>query len=436
MMHVGPLPPDAALEYWQSRVPLLPEQFKELTEVLRQRAWTVSGLTRRELVESVHRSMAEAAASGQSLAAWRQSMLTLLQGEQGLAPVLTRHRLDTIFRTNMQTMYQAGRWRRLEEVKADRPYLRYSAVRDRRTRPEHALLHDLVYPQDHDFWQRYYPPNGFRCRCTVVSLSDRQVRERGLTVQEELPEARDWTDPRTGEVRRVLPAPDPGFGGNVGRNWLSGLSPRELDGELVPLPCPTLCKDGRGMFAGRCKVPLGEIDARHIHVVRPGDLLPRTMSKEDQVRTFLREFGVASLGASTVLRLPGNYPLVIDKGLFMDKRTGEFKGAWRDKGEYLRLLAHTLQSPYEVWWDTVTIKGNTNRPRKWRDKVYVRLKCIRLFRRESGGGLGGYASFSLFGPYWHGATAFSPKAGRSQQAVEGYLEQERQGVLLYRETLR
>lgn len=439
MINVGPMPPKEALEYFGDRVPITAEEFTSLEEGARSRAFTVSGLARRELVEAVHATLYQALEEGASLQEARKRLRSLLTGGEGgeqLAPILKRHRLDTIIRTNAQTAYQAGRWRRLEQLSETRPYLRYSAVRDNRTRPEHAALHGLVYPADHDFWGQYYPPNGVNCRCTVVSLSAGQVERKGYEVQQELPGPQEWTNLKTGEVKRILPAPDPGFGRNAGKDWLTGLSPRELDGELTPLPCPTLCKDGKGVFAGSCKLPLSEIDSRHIRVVRPGDLLPKEMSKKEQVETFLRELGVDSFGGSTVLRLPGNYPLVVDRWLFTDKRTGELKGAWRDKGQYMRLLAWTLRSPYEVWWDTVTVKGDKGRPKKWRDKMYVRLKCISLFRRESGGDIGGYASFSLFGPYWHGATAFSPRAGRRQKAVEGYLEQERQGVLLYRETLR
>ncbi|CAH8721330.1 hypothetical protein HTL2_006310 [Paenibacillus melissococcoides] len=44
-------------------------------------------------------------------------------------------------------------------------------------------MHGRVFRADDPIWNTWYPPNGFRCRCTVRTLSERQVRERGLKVE-------------------------------------------------------------------------------------------------------------------------------------------------------------------------------------------------------------------------------------------------------------
>lgn len=53
----------------------------------------------------------------------------------------------------------------------------YQAVLDDRTRPEHAELHGATYPVDHVFWDSYYPPNGWNCRCTVRWTNDTTIKE-------------------------------------------------------------------------------------------------------------------------------------------------------------------------------------------------------------------------------------------------------------------
>ena len=37
-------------------------------------------------------------------------------------------------------------------------------------RPEHAALNGMTLPPTDEFWESYYPPNGWRCRCTVVQV--------------------------------------------------------------------------------------------------------------------------------------------------------------------------------------------------------------------------------------------------------------------------
>src|SRR4030042_1453082 len=98
--------------------------------------------------------------------------------------ILTRpwHR-ETVFRTNVLSSYGAGHWEQAQEIRALRPYARYSAVMDGRTRPSHAALHGLIFPLDHPFWRTYWPPWDYNCRCFAVTLSQWEVEQGGLQVR-------------------------------------------------------------------------------------------------------------------------------------------------------------------------------------------------------------------------------------------------------------
>ena len=41
-----------------------------------------------------------------------------------------------------------------------------------RVREAHKILEAIVRPVDDQFWNTYYPPNGWNCRCSVEQLSD------------------------------------------------------------------------------------------------------------------------------------------------------------------------------------------------------------------------------------------------------------------------
>ncbi|MBZ7988064.1 phage head morphogenesis protein [Campylobacter canadensis] len=66
------------------------------------------------------------------------------------------------------------------QLKSDKPYLRYVAVGDYKTRPKHQVFHNTVLPKDDPFWKNNYPPNGFNCRCKVQALSEAEAQNYGI----------------------------------------------------------------------------------------------------------------------------------------------------------------------------------------------------------------------------------------------------------------
>ena len=52
----------------------------------------------------------------------------------------------------------------------DRYLLQYRTAGDDKVRKEHAALDRITLPITDQFWDSYFPPNGWNCRCTVVQV--------------------------------------------------------------------------------------------------------------------------------------------------------------------------------------------------------------------------------------------------------------------------
>lgn len=210
-----PVAPEAAIEFWKQRAKLTWEEAKGLADGAKARAFYVTGLYQQDLVNMVSDALQAALENGETLPDFKKRIADVIS-KQGWKD----YRVETIFRTNMQSAYAAGRYRKMRAVKESRPYWQYLAIMDKRTRPSHAILHGKVYPADHEFWQSNYPPNGFRCRCGVATLSERQVKAQNLTVETKMPEADMWKDPKTGMEYFVnFPGADKGFRNNPYEEW-------------------------------------------------------------------------------------------------------------------------------------------------------------------------------------------------------------------------
>lgn len=80
--------------------------------------------------------------------------------------------LQTEFNQAHAAAKAARKWQDYERNADLYPNLRYIAVQDERTRISHAELHGYVIPIDHPFWDKYYPPNDWNCRCSVQPTDD------------------------------------------------------------------------------------------------------------------------------------------------------------------------------------------------------------------------------------------------------------------------
>jgi len=196
-------------------------------------AFTVAKMMDTDLLEATQGMLKQALKNGDSFEQFKRGLVPGLVekgwwGRAEIADPLTgivsevqlgsASRLETIFRTNMQSAYSAGKWEQIERNATTAPYLMYDAVDDGRTREEHARFDGLVLKWDHPFWKTHYPPNGWNCRCGVIQLSEAEVKAMGKSTNDKAPPLKKskWENPRTGKTHDILEGLDPGWNHNPG----------------------------------------------------------------------------------------------------------------------------------------------------------------------------------------------------------------------------
>lgn len=199
----------SAADYLQSRGVEPSADFYARLEHMRQDAWTLSRISDVAQIEQVKQSLVKALDEGLSFREWQQTLTPEMLA-------LPQHYQETVFRTAMISSYNGAKWTHFRAHAERRPVLRYVAINDHRTRKSHHALHGLMMPVDDPRWQQLAAPNGFNCRCSMMSLSERQAKAFGYTgAPTEIP---TWEDEHG--VRHTA-APDNGWAHSPERSDLT-----------------------------------------------------------------------------------------------------------------------------------------------------------------------------------------------------------------------
>lgn len=172
---------EGAVAYALSRDVILSEEYYSvLTSVQRKQAVSIAGLAEIEQVRYVLSQMNSALINGSTFEDFQKNV-NLIDID------LPRHRLRTIYQTNIQSAYSHGRWIRQQEDKKNKPYLIYLTKNDSLVRPEHQILHKIVRPIGDVFWIYNTPPLSINCRCKTRALTPNEAERMGITLAVDLP---------------------------------------------------------------------------------------------------------------------------------------------------------------------------------------------------------------------------------------------------------
>ena len=100
---------------------------------------------------------------------WKQITTYFLKDVQKVNNTYNGSYLRTEYNFARQSSLMAARWKHFEKD-GDRYNLQYRTAYDDRVRTSHRKLEGITLPPSSKFWNDYFPPNGWNCRCTVVQV--------------------------------------------------------------------------------------------------------------------------------------------------------------------------------------------------------------------------------------------------------------------------
>ena len=200
---VEPLPFEEAIDFFKGKVSLIKEEWEELEPKLRFRAFTVARLAESDHIEMLRGRLLNAMEKGEYFTeTWKDIKAFTEDADQ---PFSARY-FETVYRTNMQSAYNAGRLMQYQNNMP--PAWELLFIEDGRTSDICKGLASIAgngkaLAASHSFWSTYgFPPYHFNCRTTFRAVYDYEIGH-GMEI-ENVPMK---------QIRQNF-KPQEGFGGN------------------------------------------------------------------------------------------------------------------------------------------------------------------------------------------------------------------------------
>jgi uncharacterized protein with gpF-like domain len=250
-IQAGPTPVEV-LAYWRAKKLRIGFDHRDVWREEHDYAFSAAKIMRLDVLEAMRDEVDQAFAEGKPFAEFARDVEPRMKAlgwwdvhsvqdpETGaVVEVNPPQRLRTIYETNMRTARAVGQYDRVQRNKALRPFLLYQVGPSARHREQHLAWHGLLLPVDDPFWSYAWPPNGWGCRCSVRTVSEREHvglvrdgineavpehievdgRKTGHRKQKRVPVRTvapvvplvPWENKRTGAIELVREGIDPGF---------------------------------------------------------------------------------------------------------------------------------------------------------------------------------------------------------------------------------
>ncbi|HFE9691065.1 TPA: phage minor head protein [Acinetobacter baumannii] len=188
------LPPNDAISYLEKKGFKIGWDWHETLDNAHSKAFTVAKIARMDLLQDIRQSLITAMEKGQTLEQWKASITPTLQekgwwgkktvinpeGREQEVQLGSPRRLRTIYDTNMQSAFAAGRYKAMLSGAEARPYWEWRHITISNPRKQHVALNGRLFRFDDPFWNVAYPPSEWGCKCRVIARSAREVEGKEI----------------------------------------------------------------------------------------------------------------------------------------------------------------------------------------------------------------------------------------------------------------
>lgn len=352
-----------AIEYFRAKSRVPTQEWTDIMGARHGQAFVVAGAMRDSLLEDFQGAILKAIEDGTTLETFREDFDEIVARHGWRYKGGRRWRTAVIYDTNLRQAHMAGRWKQVWRNRHNRPFLRYVALKGGDRRPEHQALHGLIRPVEDPIWETIMPMNGWGCKCTVQSLSQDDLDDKGYKLTPKSPDLEyeeKAINRSLGSIKVRTPKGfDPGFDYNPGRvTWAEKASNRAI---------------AEAQAAGEKRWESIDIDDWRTWG-RPEQIpVDKTTIKNFTTPKNLKEMtGALSKvlgGDEKIFTLPDGGRVLVNAKSLADHLVKDFT-----RGAFFPFLPEIFEKPFEVWVgaDRETLTG----------KVVVRKRIIKRIEVE------------------------------------------------------
>ncbi len=183
------MPFTEAVEYLKARTSISAEEYYQLSDRLKYKAFTVSRIADGDSVEKIKGRITKSLEEGGGLKEFLQMQKDEVLNKIGLGNSNGAY-WETVFRAGSQSSYNTGR---MISFESDPPIaLQFIGIEDSRQTDICHSLSNVIRPYSDPFWDSRIPPLHFGCRSTIRGIYDETELPNEYPQAPEIEAAKGW----------------------------------------------------------------------------------------------------------------------------------------------------------------------------------------------------------------------------------------------------